>query len=61
MNVNPMMGRMLGTMMDRNCCQRLAPSISLASRISDGMDWMAPRKSTKLRPRYRHTETPASE
>ena len=61
MNDRPITGLMLGTIRCRNSCHRLAPSISAASSVSDGIDWMAPRNSTKFRPRYRHTDTPASE
>lgn len=43
-------GRIPGAMMYRNWCQRLAPSSSAASYSSPGIDWIAPRKSTKFRP-----------
>src|SRR5665648_537432 len=57
----PRIGRMPGKMMKRNCCHLLAPSIAAASYSWLGIDWMAPRKSTKFRPMYRHTDAPARE
>ncbi|CAM5335758.1 hypothetical protein STENM36S_03691 [Streptomyces tendae] len=48
-------------MMCRNCFQRPAPSSWAASYSSPGIDWIAPRNSTKFRPVKRHTDTPAME
>ena len=45
----------------RTAATSVAPSSSAASYSSRGIDWIAPRNSTKLSPVYRHTEVPASD
>src|SRR5690606_13583985 len=47
---SPMICRIPGAMMKRNFCHAFAPSRSAASYSSFGIDWIAPRKSTKFRP-----------